>query len=79
MQRWTYDSIIQGAESGDPCMMLELAKLYKAGAFGESDCNEYIFWLKQFFMTPKVESIVQELEERYDSCDDEQESFLLRI
>lgn len=65
MHRWNYDSIIQGAEDGDPFKMLELAKLYKAGVFGDSDYSEYLFWLKQFFETPKVNAVVLDLEEKY--------------
>ena len=69
MQRYTYDSIIQGAESGDPVKMLELAKLYQAGAFGDSDYSEYVYWLEQFFNNEKVMAITSELEERYGNND----------
>ena len=42
MMRNDIDSIIQGAEKGDPRMILEMAKLYKAGVFGESNHEEYM-------------------------------------
>ena len=69
MQRWNYDSLIQAAEQGDPCKMLEVAKLYKAGAFGDSDHSEYLFWLKRFFESPKVNAILLELEDKYSGGD----------
>ena len=70
MKRWDYSEIIQKANDGDPHMMVELAKLFKAGAFGETDYFEYIYWLKSFFENPKVKAVVNYLEAKYSNDND---------
>ena len=65
MQRWDYEYIILQAESGDPHSMLEVAKLNKAGAFGDINIQEYVYWLKQFFDTPQIKYLVGEYEDNY--------------
>lgn len=66
---WDYESIIMGAEQGDPHCMLELAKLNKAGAFGSMNIDEYVYWLERFFEVPIIQQIVANLEDNYSNDD----------
>ena len=48
------EDVLEKAENGIPHYMLELAKLYKAGAFGDTDTDQYLYWLREFFQTSEV-------------------------
>ena len=63
-RRNTISQIKRRAEHGNPHMMLMLANLYKAGAFGDLYYSEYVFWLKEFFNNEKVDAMVRYLEDK---------------
>lgn len=63
-QEWDYNEIINGAENGEPHMMLELAKLYKANTIYDSYYARYIYWLKCFFEVPVVQALTEWLENK---------------
>ena len=67
----SFDDIINRAEDGNPHFMLELSKLYRMGVFGDDKYEEYIHLLHQFFETPIIMAIVDQLEE--DNCNDDLE------
>lgn len=69
----TYDEIIAEANQGNPHAMFLLANLYKSKVFEDPMDDEYTYWLQQFFQTPLVSMIIDELEER-DDCSDETDS-----
>ncbi len=66
-----YEFIKNEAEEGNPHAMLQLAKLYKSGVFQDEYDEEYIYWLKQFFSSPSIVDILNDLDTDGDSDFDE--------
>ena len=70
-----YQKYIDAAEkTGDPHSMVILAELYKAGAFGDSQYDEYIYWLKRFFETDEVKGLCIQLENNYSQSENSDET-----
>ena len=73
-----YDQIIMNAENGDSLSMYELAKLYKAGVFGDFHDADSVYWYCRFLDSPDIQQIQIYIEEQYSNNvieeDDEDES-----
>lgn len=71
MRNPKYNRIKKKAEQGEPLAMIKLAKLYKAGVFGDDHDELYAYWLRAFFKTPIVDRTVAEYEDEDDSPENE--------
>jgi hypothetical protein len=60
-----FEDVWEAADQGDPHSIFIMAKLCKAGAFGDSALNDCIYWYKAFFNTPQIQNLVACLGEKY--------------